>query len=401
MRDNSREDVELEENPEIKVPDVNEGESMASRKRKALQEAVPTMEERVVRRSQRVKHVTYKASQPEFEKFMRRTKVSSESTTAKEPVREPRQKRKVYSLMALTTHSKTSLEQGSVGDKQECKEMKDREVVAGREDDRGEGGSVWRTEICNTRVGDEHEDCESKREKENEREARSDRIRETRLRPGPENREASSETGGANRKRNEPFLADDEGEEVFAGRGTENRAKGSEQSSGIKGRRIGLNELTNLSEYERYWHNGRLRSHTSLYIEPLNISMQFPPTPVICRVPLPSIPSTPLESGSRIQEALYPPNGLSGQWSGVVLVATTATQKIGMNLNQTIFQLSGTSLVVEDASGLGKHILRGRATITFDCTVAPTYSDGIPIPDSKAMCVLWDDAFRPQRMPRP
>ena len=66
----------------------------------------------------------------------------------------------------------------------------------------------------------------------------------------------SLETGGANRKRNEPFLANDEGGEVFTGQGTENRAKGSEQSSGIKGRRIGLDKLTNLLEYKHYWHSG-------------------------------------------------------------------------------------------------------------------------------------------------
>ena len=88
--------MELEENPDIKVPDVSEGESMASRKRKAPQEVVPTVEERVVRRSQRVKYITYKASQPEFERLMRRTKVSSESTTTKELVRKPRPEKKVY-----------------------------------------------------------------------------------------------------------------------------------------------------------------------------------------------------------------------------------------------------------------------------------------------------------------
>ena len=91
------------------------------------------------------------------------------------------------------------------------------------------------------------------------------------------NGEGKSECGGGKEDR-----GDDSGGETLSLVG-ENRAKGDRGQQSIKVRRIKIENLTNLTEFEWYWYCGQLRPQMTVIFTPPehHLMLLLPPTPVL------------------------------------------------------------------------------------------------------------------------
>lgn len=177
------------------------------------------------------------------------------------------------------------------------------------------------------------------------------------------------------------------------------RVQGKVSRNRIKERRIGLEELTNPSLYERYWHSGTLRPKTSLFInsaeQSMNVNAQsFYPrnsTHQQCDMANPTT-----------SETLYPPFGLILPWNGVILVRTSVvalTKKVlSQGQQQITATIAGATTVVADPETLKKETYRGRATITFEEYPRDTAA-GVPHPNEEALEATWRAIFNPYRPP--
>ena len=170
--------------------------------------------------------------------------------------------KKVFSMMLRPIGKETS-DRGSMdGDRPEGLGLNDEKQKmvprnqcsqAGSERDDGKGETAvmenckdgrWErtSDVRNNRL--EHEDCELMHSPVPRIELRAH---------GRENGEGKSECS---------WGKEDEGDESggeTTSLGGENRAKGEGGRQSIKARRIKIEDLTNLAEFERYWYRGRLR----------------------------------------------------------------------------------------------------------------------------------------------
>jgi len=353
-----------------------------SRKRKAVEGELPTAKEHVMRRSQRTKKVTYKATQPEYMRLMRKTARSDESAANVEPPKQRKKQKNIYSLMLKVTKKGPTENRCFTQRAQQNEGTSSGDLnIMGK--DRSADHKMMNDMIRNEGVPSpqEHEDIVRQEWDEWGRESDEHEVA----------KQATSNPSSHGKTR---------GKVRYIGTQKGTRAEGKSKRRNIKGRMIGLDELTNPESYERYWHSGLLRPHTSLFIDARDIPMIIPPTPFLPRVYLPTSPSTYDASPQTNRDTLYPPRGLQSGWNGIVLVGTSVDGMFKRVLKkdhvQTIITTVGTTFVVGEPQMQGRHIFRGRATIIFDAT--PTnYAPEVPHPDVGVMSAFWDDLFRPQR----
>ena len=337
-----------------------EGTPTTSRKRKIKEPLVPTMKEQVIRRSQRATKLTYKARQPEFDRFMRRTRITSEETTRMEPVHRQKKSRKAFALMAM---------------KAMPREPRMQSPLESQRDPGGSQPSNVRSDVGSH----QNDELELEREMKRGSDARPAEGHEARKQgkgkaagieiTNVRNREVKRNLSGSElegfetiRKRGEnvQFEDDSDVETDDKDQRREPWAEGKHGQRHIKARRIAVKDLTYFAALDRYWHNGRLRPHTSIYFAPLIDSMQLPPTPLLPRSFLPASPRPLVDRNPYIQKAFYPPNGLSEKWNGLTMIGSMVESMrdriFERNLVQTNIELHGCLLVIEDPKTRGKHI---------------------------------------------
>ena len=395
--------LDEKEPPVVSGNDVKDGGPRVSRKRKAPDGDDPIVQEQVIRRSERARKTTYKARQPEYERFMRRTRVTSETTTQKRPAGPRPMPKKVFSLM-LRPVGKETLDGGSMdGNRSEGLGSNDgklkmvprdqhSQVGSGRDDEKGKAAIM---ESGNDGRWERASDVRNNRLEHEDRELMHSPVPRIELRVCErENGEGKSECGGGKEDG-----GDDSGGETSSLAG-ENRAKGKRGQQSIKAGRIKIEDLTNLTEFERYWYRGRLRPRTTVvFAPPERRSMLLPPpTPVLPRVYLPTSPNANPSTPLTTQQRIYPPHGLCEEWSGIVLVATSVNgmykRVLRPDLTQTVITMTSATFIVEDPQTKGKHFFRGHATLTYESEL-PTFEAEVPLPDTEAVDGLWNDIFRP------
>ena len=295
-------DEKREESPPDEITETNRSTLEATRKRERNDEEELTAHEHVLGRSNRVKKESYKAGQPEFARFMRRTVIASEKT---KHVRTRGGRLMTSETLSLFINVNPEASSERLNDEREDRQsvlndQRWREGIGGQNDRRRSvpdtaGTKTMAVIAIHEDIGDEKEECTEMDNNGGKRggdplASREDQEDEKRL----SNTSVTSKAGQNTRQREES----------------------------IKERRIGPERLTNLELSDRYWNNGRLRPHTSLYIEASSEPMHIPPTPYLPQVYLPATSQTYEDYLPTTQEKLYPPHGLVLPWSGLVLVGT-------------------------------------------------------------------------------
>jgi hypothetical protein len=360
------------------LSDKEENPPKTSRKRKAKEEGIPVIEEQVFRRSQRAKRLTYKASQPEYMRLMRKTTMSSERSRYLETADKPRKRRTVVSLMAQATRIQ------SVSGKDPSDRQKGARIFNDR--NRKDDGKAQQT--TNQRKIELMDDATAWVENGEHRLSEGNSLG------------LSIEfdvEGLSNPQDRMNICASDESE-------TEGLwAKGNEEQERIKGRTVRGENLTQLDELDRYWFNGRLRPHTSLYFEPSRMVDLSLHATSVASVPFPVRSPFDEEHGTpTLQQALYPTTGLIAQWPGLVLVGTEVLDVKRRNLPgdryQTEVRALGATIVGFDPVEKKKFYFTGGVTLLFngEKNWYPLHEPFVPRPNPPAMDVLWGGIFHPQ-----
>ena len=246
--------------PSEALPEQGGVQSASSRKSRISEIEGPTTQERVIRRSQRIRRVTYKAEQPEFARFMRRTTTTSESRTHQDELRSRSRRTEPFVLMVRRNRTATPdvglVSGGETGE--EGGDDRTRNTESNQYGERGPGYNV----MGNGKAG-----LESKHERASERNWQK------------------AETKKENGQRSSKRLYVRRGSARVGGLGTMASGHGVSQKEArrevgrIKRNEIGLVELTNLSSLNHYWNSGCLQPHSLLYLETGEKPMHTQPNP--------------------------------------------------------------------------------------------------------------------------